>query len=274
MEANQFLKADLLDIIFEGRNKEYGAYDLRKTYSRRITIALVSTVVIMAIIYIGSVVAKNLSAKDDAIEMKVKDLTLEQIKPNEPPPPPPPPPPKLPPPPPIATIAFTPPKVVKDEEVIKPPPEVKQIEEAKVDVKTVEGTKDLGIVAPPVEDKGTQVVAAPVEKKEDEDKVFTKVEIEASFPGGASAWTRYVTKAIEANQDEFTESDYGTCVVKFIVDKSGKVSDVEATTMKGSKLAEVATNVIRKGPNWVPAQQNGRQVNAYRLQPVTLTNPN
>ncbi len=273
MDANQFLKADLLDIIFEGRNKEYGAYDLRKTYNKRITIALISTVVIIAIIFIGTVIAKNLGPKDDVIEMKVKDLSLEQIQPNEPPPPPPPPPPKLPPPPPIATIAFTPPKVVKDEEVIKPPPEVKQIEEAKVDVKTVEGTKDIGIVAPPTEDKGTQVVAAPVEKKEDEDKVFTKVEIEASFPGGASAWTKYVTRTIMSNQDEFTESDFGTCVVKFIVDKTGKVSQVEATSMKGSKLAEVATNAIRKGPNWTPAQQNGRYVNAYRLQPVTLTNP-
>jgi len=274
MEANKILKADLLDILFDGRNKEYGAYDLRKTYHKRITVALIVTVVIISIVFIGSVIADKLSARDNAKEMKVKDLTLEAIKANEPPPPPPPPPPKLPPPPPIATIAFTPPKVVKDEEVIKPPPEVKQIEEAKVDVKTVEGVKDLGIVAPPTEDKGTQVVAAPVEKKEDEDKVFTKVEIEASFPGGPSAWTRYVQRAIEANQDEFTESDYGTCVVKFIVDKSGKVSDVEATTMKGSKLAEVATNAIRKGPNWTPAQQNGRQVNAYRLQPVTLTNPN
>ena len=47
----------------------------------------------------------------------------------------------------------------------------------------------------------------------------------------------------------------------------------EATTMKGTKLAEVAVNAIRKGPNWTPAQQNGRYVNAYRLQPVTLTNP-
>ncbi len=274
MEANKILKADLLDILFEGRNKEYGAYDLRKTYNRRISIALIITVALILILFVGSLIANNISAKDDAVEMKVKDLTLEAIQPNEPPPPPPPPPPKLPPPPPIATIAFTPPKVVKDEEVIKPPPEVKQIEEAKVDVKTVEGTKDIGIVAPPVEDKGTQVVAAPIEKKEDEDKVFTKVEIEAAFPGGPGAWTKYVTRAIEANQDEFTESDFGTCVVKFIVDKSGKVSAVEATTMKGSKLAEVATNAIRKGPNWTPAQQNGRYVNAYRLQPVTLTNPN
>ena len=94
------------------------------------------------------------------------------------------------------------------------------------------------------------------------------------FPGGPGAWTKYVQRAIEANQDEFTESDYGTCIVKFIVDKTGKVSEVEATTMKGSKLAEVATNTIRKGPNWTPAQQNGRYVNAYRLQPVSFISPN
>ena len=206
--------------------------------------------------------------------MKTSEVTLQQIQPDEPPPPPPPPPPKLPPPPPVATIAFTPPKVVKDVEVITPPPEVKQIEEAKIDVKTVEGTKDIGIVAPPTEEKGTGVVAAPVEKKEDPDKIFTKVEIEASFPGGPQAWSRYVTRAIQSQLDEFTESDYGTCVVRFIVDRNGVVSDVQATTMKGSKLAEIAVNAIRKGPKWTPAQQNGRFVNAYRLQPVTLANPN
>ena len=272
MEANKILKSDLLDILFEGRNKEYGAYDLRKTYNKRIKIALGSTVIILLLIFIGSFIADNLSSNTEVKEIKTKDLVMEAA-PNEPPPPPPPPPPKLPPPPPIATIQFTPPKVVKDEEVIKPPPEVKQIEEAKVDVKTVEGTKDLGIVAPPVEDKGTQVVAAPVEKKEDEDKVFTKVEIEAQFPGGPSAWTKYVSRAIQSDMDEFTESDYGTCIVKFIVSKDGTISNVEATTMKGTKLAEIAVNAIRKGPKWTPAQQNGRYVNAYRLQPVTLQNP-
>jgi periplasmic protein TonB len=273
MEANQILKADILDILFDGRNKSYGAYDLRKTYNRRITIAISVTMGIILLLLIGSAIASKLNKSSDVKEMVVKDVTMEQVQPNEPPPPPPPPPPKLPPPPPVATIAFTPPKVVKDEEVIKPPPEVKQIEEAKIDVKTVEGTKDIGIVAPPSDMTGTQVVAAPVEKKEDPDKIFTKVEIEASFPGGPGAWQKYVTKAIQADIDEFTESDYGTCVVRFIVDKTGTVSDVQATTMKGTKLAEIAVNAIRKGPKWTPAQQNGRQVNAYRLQPVTLTNP-
>jgi protein TonB len=121
---------------------------------------------------------------------------------------------------------------------------------------------------------GTNVVAAPVEKKEDPDKIFQKVEIEAQFPGGLGAWQKYVSRAINAQLDEFSDADYGTCVVRFIVDKTGTVSDVQATTMKGSKLAEIAVNAIRKGPKWTPAQQNGRYVNAYRLQPVTLVNPN
>jgi periplasmic protein TonB len=79
---------------------------------------------------------------------------------------------------------------------------------------------------------------------------------------------------LKPNLDEFTDADYGTCIVRFVVDKTGKVSNVEATTMKGTKLEEVATNIIRRGPNWIPAQQNGRYVKAYRLQRVTILNPN
>jgi len=272
MHAHKIEIIDELDILFAGRNKEYGAYDLRKTYNKRISIALIATVVTISGLFVGSVITHRLTEKSTSSEIQVRDISLaEPMKPEEPPPPPPQQ--KLIPLPKVATIAFTPPKVVKDIEVIKPPPEVKQIEEARIDVKTVEGTKDIGIIAPPEVNIGTQVVTSPVEKKEDEDKVFTKVEIDASFPGGPAAWTRYVQRAVEANKDEFTESDYGTCTVRFIVDKTGKVSQVEAISMRGSKLAEIATNIIRKGPNWVPAQQNGKQVNAYRLQPVTYKSP-
>lgn len=271
METNKILSADILDILFEGRNKEYGAYELRKTYNKRIGLALIITAAIALLIFVGTVIAKNINTTDTK-PVEVKDVTLEEVKPEDKPKPPPPPPPKLPPPPPIKTIQFTPPKIVKDQEVVKPPVENEKIEEAKVDVKTQEGAKDLGIVAPPVEDKGTQVVEAPKPKAEDEDKVFTKVEIEASFPGGDAAWTRYVTKAITNNIDELTEAgESGTVHVKFIVDKQGNVSDVEALDKKGTKLAEVAINAIRKGPKWIPAQQNGRQVNAYRIQPITFT---
>ncbi len=103
--------------------------------------------------------------------------------------------------------------------------------------------------------------------------LFTKIENEASFPGGKDAWIKYVTKKIQENQDAFTEKDFGTCVLKFIVKQDGTVSDVEATTMKGTKLAEIALNTVKTGPKWIPATQNGRIVNAYRLQPVTLSSP-
>ena len=271
METNKILSADLLDILFEGKNKEYGAYELRKTYNKRITLALIITAVIALLIFVGSVVAKNIQDNNSTKLLEVKDLSLEQVQKEDKPPPPPPPPLKLPPPPPIQTIQFTPPKIVKDEEVVKPPVENVKIEEAKVDVKTVEGTKDVGIVAPPVEEK-SQAIEAPKVVAAEEDKVFTKVEIEASFPGGDAGWSRYVKKEIESHIDELTEAGQsGQCRVRFIVSKDGTVSDVVALTMKGSKLAEVAENAIRKGPKWTPAQQNGRHVNAYREQPVTFT---
>ncbi|MEO6187782.1 MAG: energy transducer TonB [Ginsengibacter sp.] len=105
------------------------------------------------------------------------------------------------------------------------------------------------------------------------DSVFSQVEVEASFPGGTGAWARYVTKAITENVDKLKKTDYGTCIIRFIVDTKGKVSEVEATTMKKSRLAKIAIEAIENGPRWHPAVQNGKPVNAYRLQPVTLTDP-
>ena len=105
------------------------------------------------------------------------------------------------------------------------------------------------------------------------DSLFIRDEIEASFPGGPAAWTQYVQKEVERNQNEFTTKDYGTCIVKFIIDIDGKITEAAAITMQGTKLAEIAVSAIRNGPKWKPAMQYGRPVKAYRLQHVSLTNP-
>jgi hypothetical protein len=123
------------------------------------------------------------------------------------------------------------------------------------------------------DESGNVVSKTNLKATADEDKVFTRSEVEASFPGGPGAWTRYIQRQIEEHQDEFTELDYGTCKVRFIVSKSGKVSEVLALTMNGSKLSRVVVKAIEKGPDWIPAQQNGRYVNAYRIQPVSIINP-
>ncbi|MBM3442995.1 MAG: energy transducer TonB [Bacteroidetes bacterium] len=277
MDVNKILSADFLDLVFDGRNKEYGAYELRRNYNKRLTRAMLTTISLALLLVLVSFILKTVSTNRGKVE--VKEVQLEEIVQEKNEPPPPPPPPKPPEPPKVEMTKFTPPKVVKDEEVKEDekPPEIEKLEETKISTVNQEGTKDEGIVAPPIDDGG--VVEAP--KQDDEDKVFQKVEIDAEFPGGTSAWTRYVTREIERNIDELQDDGKsGSVVILFIVDKEGNVSEVRALACSeagvanclgpGTKLAAIAVNAIRKGPKWKPAVQNGRSVKAYRRQPVTF----
>jgi len=97
METNRILSADVLDIIFEGRNKEYGAYELRKTYQRRLIIAITSMVAVCLFIYLGSILA-NYVAPEKQTQIIVQDVQLADVKEEKKPEPPPPPPPKVEPP--------------------------------------------------------------------------------------------------------------------------------------------------------------------------------
>lgn len=98
--------------------------------------------------------------------------------------------------------------------------------------------------------------------------VFTKVETEASFPGGVAAWEKYI--AMQISKNKLRKKDTGTCMVRFMVDTDGNITNVEAITRKGTALATFAVNAIRKGPKWIPAQQSNQEVTAWRLQPVTI----
>jgi len=273
MEVNKIMSADILDIIFEGRNKDYGAYELRKTYNRRMVAALVATAVLIALLFIAYVVANKIGESKDQ-EMVVQDVQLEEIKKeepkNEPPPPPPPPKPE---PPKVEMAKFTPPKIVKDEEVKEDekPPEVEKLEETKIGTINQEGIKDEGIVAPPVSDAGKGVIEAPKKDETDYEQTFTKVEIESEYPGGQGAWMRYLNKTFRYPDQAVEQEIQGTVVVQFIVDKEGNVSDVEAISgPKEGGLRDEAIRVIKKSGKWTPAVQNGRQVKSYKKQPITF----
>lgn len=272
MEVNKILSADVLDIIFEGRNKDYGAYELRKTYNKRMITALVIVAAIIALLFIGYFVSALLEDKQETKTVQVNDVQLEEIKQEEKKEePPPPPPPKPPEPPKVEMAKFTPPKIVKDEEVKEDekPPEVEKLEETKIGTMNQEGQKDEGIVAPPVEDAGKGVVEAPKKDDEDWDKTFTKVEIESEYPGGAAAWQRYLNRNLRYPQEAIDNEVQGAVVVQFIVDKEGNVSDVEAISGPQELRAE-AVRVIKKSGKWTPAVQNGRQVKSYKKQPIVF----
>jgi protein TonB len=269
MEANKILSADVLDLIFEDKNKDYGAYDLRKTYNKRIVMALVITASVALLALIGSILASTLKSDNknivEAKEVLIQDIKQEEDKPE----PPPPPPPKPPDPPKIEMTKFTPPKIVKDEEVETPPPPAEEIKETKIALETQEGIKDDNIVAPVEIDQGKQIIE---EKKEDENQIFEKVEIEASFKGGEGAWRKYLERNLNPNAPVDNGAPEGTYTVyvQFVVSKDGSISDVRALTNHGYGMEAEAIKVIKKGPAWVPAVQNGRSVNAYRKQPITF----
>ena len=270
MEANKILSADILDLIFEYKNKAYGAYELRKTYNRRITIALVITAGLLLFIFLASFIASSIEGPQEA-KLDVKEVVLENIQEEEQKvEPPPPPPPKVEPPK-VEMTKFTPPKIVEDEEVKKEdiPPEVEKLEDTKIDVISQEGIKDEGLAAPVI-DEGKQVVEAP--KVEDENKIFEKVEVEASFPGGDAGWRRFLERNVNgqvASDNGAPEGSY-TVVIQFIVDKGGNISEVKPLSKHGYGMEQEAVRAIKRGPKWVPAIQNGRNVNAYRKQPITF----
>jgi protein TonB len=271
MEVNKILNADILDIIFEGRNKEYGAYDLRKTYNKRLVKAIIGMAAVLMLLFVGFFLS-NLSGGSSKKAMVVDDVQLEDVKEQKKDEPPPPPPPKVEPPK-VEMAKFTPPKIVPDKEV-KPeekPPEQEKLEDTKIGTVNQEGIKDDGITAPPVSDAGKGVVEAPKKDDEDYDKTFTKVEIESDFPGGAGAWLRYLNKNLRFPDDAVNNEISGTVVVMFIVDKEGNVSDVNAISgPEQGGLREEAVRVIKKSGKWTPAIQNGRQVKSYKKQPIVF----
>jgi protein TonB len=273
MDVNKILSADLLDIIFDGRNKEYGAYELRKGYKKRLLTALLAMAAAFLLIMLSAVIA-NTVKKNKPVIQNVQDVSLTEVKEREapPPPPPPPPPPKPPEPPKVEIAKFTPPKIVKDEEVKEDekPPEQEKLEVAKIGTINQEGIKDVGIVAPPVETKSVAEVVAPKVVEEDYTKVFTKVENPAEFPGGQSEWIRYLQKNLRYPEQAIENGTQGVVRVQFIVDREGNISEVQALNDPGDGLAEEAVRIIKKGPKWRPAEQNGRKVIYRHIQAITF----
>lgn len=267
MEISKIPQADILDIIFDGRNKEYGAYDLRKTYNRRLKKSLAVTGSVCFLLIGSYVLAGKLDKSHVSYVPKATEFFLEEVKtekPIEPPPPI-----KLPPPPHVATIQFTIPKIVPADQV-KPdevPPKNDDLDNAKIATVNSAGDVDGGIVTGPPSDHGADVITPPVQK-DDDATIFVKVEVESSYPGGTEAWRRFLLKNL--HPDKAIEAGIsGTVIVQFIVDKEGNVSNVEAISGP-EEIRQEAVRVIKRSGKWTPAEQNGRHVNSYKKQPITV----
>jgi protein TonB len=178
MDADKILNSDPLDVLFDHRNKEYGAYQLRKGYNKRFLISLSSAAIITGTLFGANYLNQHTGGRTKQA-MTVVDIQLEAVKEEkltEPAPPPPPPP--------TATIQrveitrFTPPKIVKDNEVKEEekPPEQQKLEDTRIGAINQEGVKDEGVVAPPITgDGGKGIVEAPTTRDAgDYNQVFNR----------------------------------------------------------------------------------------------------
>jgi protein TonB len=272
METSKILNADFLDIIFDGKNKDYGAYDLRKSYNRRLSKALavmgsICMVFFLTTLFASSDHGKNtITVKDIDLEnykdVKEKEKIIELPKP-------------LPKPQEIrvATIQYTNFDIIKDDLVNEPPPEQSELDGVKIAIITVDGDKFDDYVSPPVE-KTTAGAELPKQHAVDYDKIFYKVEKMAEFPGGALAWKRYLERNLNTQvpSDDGAAAGRYTVKVEFIVDREGNISNVVAAEVPSAcpSCGPEAIKVIRKGPKWEPAIQNGNKVIYQAVQLITF----
>ena len=267
METNKILTADILDIIFDGRNKQYGAYELRVSYNSRIKKALLLTGSFLLLIFLTSVFA-SMGKKPDLGYISTTDMEMAALKPDIPLPPPPivKPVPALP----VNQIQYTTPIIVDAKKFIDIDPIEEIPEGAAISSYTIKTDNNSPLLQAPIDVQESNVIETP--KEVDSKKVFIKVEQEAEFPGGISELSRYLQRTMEgfsAGENGAAPGKYQV-IVRFIVSKDGSISDVQALTNFGYGLEELAVKSIKEGPKWIPALQNGQHVNAYRSQPVTF----
>lgn len=259
------------DIVFEGKNKNYGAYQLRKTSSKRHIVAFAVIVLFVGVVtalpaFLDAVKPKkdNLGGIDEAFELS-KIANVEEQVPEE----------NIirqetaPPPPPLkATIQFTPPVITEDSKVneekeMKSIDELNEKKDIQISIATVEGTNDKNAVDI-AELKEHKVI---VEEKEPE-KPFQSVEQMPQFPGGDAELMRFINGNIKYPPIAAENGIEGRVVIRFVVGKDGSVSDAQILRSLDPSCDKEAMRVVRSMPKWVPGKQNGRNVPVYYTLPV------
>ncbi|GAB2795569.1 energy transducer TonB [Rhabdobacter roseus] len=264
--------ATLDEIVFANRNKAYGAYSLRQEYRGVVNRATIfgASIFILAM-FAPTLIDKFLQSDDDQavmVEVDLMNLPPPPIDPAEPPPPPPPPieQPK------VNTVKFLPPEVKKDEEVPEetPPPTVEELKEAVAAEVTVKGDPNAEelIIAPEAVSpgRGTVVEAAPAPEQ-----IFTVVEQQPEYPGGAAEMYKYLSKHIKYPPAASRANISGKVFLTFVVNTDGSIQDVSVLKGLGFGCDEEAMRVVKTMPKWKPGKQSGRSVRVKFNLPISFT---
>lgn len=269
MTNTEIIQASHLDIIFENRNKAYGAYALRKGYNTRLLIALGAAMSVMLLLVVGSLLnSKNVSVvpvKKNREELVIRAIVMPREKPKEP---------------------------EKPRETVKSKP-VKRVAEIKyTNVINIKKDNLVKEVMPPVDNltgklTSTQNVmgipddhkvkeipnptengngSGPSQPNEVEFKIQEK---DPEFPGGAEAMKKFLARYLNT-PEQLEDGEKKVVKIRFKVDKDGSVNTFEIVTSGGNLFDSEVVRVCKKMPRWTPAIQNGINVPVSYVLPITF----
>ena len=277
------------ELVFEGKNKEYGAYQMRKDSDKRhnkamiiVTAALAVILTIVILIFSGVIggeeeIDPNAGVDQALVNLATEEEETEEEEPQEliEPEPEPEPEPEVQE---VAQVKMTE-LVIEDDKNVKTENQVKEVD---LTDDTSAGTKNVESDQKDIKENViNQVMAPPAPPKEepkpepkpdpDENKVFTTVEQKASYPGGDAALLAWINSNIVYPPMAVEEDAQGRVIVSFVVEKDGSITDVKVARGRHPELDKEAVRVVKKIPKkFVPAKQNGKNVRYKFNLPVTF----
>lgn len=264
-------KTNWLDVVFDGKNKSYGAYQLRKNNGSSTTKALlIAGAAYLFLFFLPQIIIwiKGSMPKEEVVEKNVEVVLAPPppVNPETPPPPP-----VQPPPPRTATVRMPPPIVKPDNQVRQEePPTVEELKKATPGRKTLAGSPDAPVsIAAPVGEGPVTSKAVAVEDNKVYD--FNAIETPAGFPGGQAAFAKFLGANLKMPDRAQENNVSGKVLVGFVVDKDGRLTELKILKGIGSGCDEEALRVLKMSPRWSPGIQNGLPVKMRFSIPINFT---
>lgn len=265
--------AEWCDMVFKNKNKKYGAYALRQSSGKRHLVAFGVIIILVAFVsvlpqLIGAVqqlARQDLGAMDQMVELS--NIPIEQEIPEQ----------NIireevaPPPPPLkSTIQFVPPVIARDDEVTENTMKtVDEVIESKLQVSVADIKGDdekFGIDIAELEKN--KIIMEEPKKKDDE--IHITVPQMPSFLGGEEEMRRYIAENLKYPVVDQENGTQGRVTVRFVVDKTGKIGNVQILKGLSVTCDREAVRVVQSMPNWIPGKNNGVPVNVYFTLPIVF----
>lgn len=256
------MQADLLDLLFEGRNRDYGAYRLRRNYHRQLllAVAISLTAVFSLLLLFRPTFGKSTGAAPPEAVL-IRDFRLPDPAPKPPEPPKPPAAAT-----PVRQQAFTSQIAIVEKDLTQPVPPVNALEDVAISSQTTAGTA-AGTLQPSLAPEVRGSTAAPSAEPEAKKEIVP--DRQPQFPGGMQAWSAFLSKNLKA-PEELETGEKRTVLIRFHVAEDGGVTGFTVVQSAGRMFDNEVIRVLKKMPKWTPALQAGRPVPVSFTQPVTF----